>query len=1212
MSIKKKLIIVILGVVIIVTFFVSAISYLSAKNALERATLMSRNIIAESKEGQVFLYLEKLKDRTTDFSSDGFIRDSLVTISAQDSIDAIEKLNVHLIKNKKSLDEDILAIEVLDLNGEIVASTDSQRIGLDQHKEKYFIAGKRELYVQDIREEPDETYHLNVSVPLTHREKPTEVIGVIVNHYNAKAISSLLSGEKILEMGAKTQLAEVGETGETYIVNKDKFMITGSIFIRKAIFNVKVDTFPVKKCFEDNEEVKGVWLNYCGVPVAGVSMCMTVGDFTWVLISEQGIAEIFLPIYNLRKLLFIIGTITLFLVVLVVLSIAQSISKPIHILHKGTERIGSGDLDYRIRINTKDEIGQLARSFNRMSGALRRDITELKKAEEHIEHLNSVLKAIRNVNQLIIVEKDRDSLLQKVCDVLIETRGYDAAWLGFLRDSKTFITIKGSGFMEDLSRFREHLIGGEYPPCFKNAFAQKDTFMLVDKSIECGDCFFKNAHTDKEVAIMRVEHAGRLFGLLAISFTPGITVDEEEKGLLKEVVGDIAFALHGMKQEDTRKKAEEALRTSEALLTEIGRIAKVGGWEIDAKTLEVSLTEETYRIYEIPLGTKPPLEEAIDFFHPDDRPKLETAIQRALEHSEPFDMELRFITAKGKHLWTHAICKPITVDGKTVKLTGTFQDITVRKKLENKLRNYTKDLEKGVEERTKELVVVNKHLEKADRAKSEFLSNMSHELRTPLNAIIGFSEILKDESFGSLNEKQKEYISDVWRSGKHLLSLINDILDLSKVEAGKVELELSDFDLAATIESNLFMVREQAIKHNIQIIKNIKDDIGTIRADERKVKQIMFNLLSNAVKFTPDGGKIGVEAKKTEDGGILITVWDTGIGIEEKDKDKVFKEFEQIDSSYSRQYAGTGLGMPLTKKLVDLHGGKIWVESEGKDKGSRFSFSLPMDSTQQILHARIENKIAEAKKGDKTLSVFVININNYSEIEEKCGRKEIEEVVMDVLRACKQIVKSEDFAIRKSNNEIIVLAGVSKKVAHRVNARLKEAIKSTIFRLKKEEVDIDINFSCGFSAFPEDGSSSKDLLEKAAQNLISEKEERLKKNIMIVDEEPEFISALERLLRKAGFTNLTEITDSSEALEKIKASIPDLIILDMETVRGSGYEVISGLKENKETKDIPIIILSGNEEEVSKLRKYTGEKAIRILSKPFNVEQVQRLVKYLL
>ncbi|MDD5680016.1 MAG: ATP-binding protein [Candidatus Omnitrophica bacterium] len=245
-----------------------------------------------------------------------------------------------------------------------------------------------------------------------------------------------------------------------------------------------------------------------------------------------------------------------------------------------------------------------------------------------------------------------------------------------------------------------------------------------------------------------------------------------------------------------------------------------------------------------------------------------------------------------------------------------------------------------------EIVKAKEAAESASRAKSSFLANMSHELRTPLNAIIGFSELMKDGTAGPMSDEQKEYAGHIWESGKYLLSLINDILDLSKVEAGKMVLELSEFDLRELLKKSLVFISERARQHGIKLSSDIKDDVCMVRADERKVKQIIFNLLSNAVKFTPDGGKIGIEAGKTDGGGILISVWDTGIGIEVKDDARVFAEFEQIDNEYSRKYAGTGLGMPLSKKFVELHGGKIWFESEGKNKGTRFYFTLPVNAGQ--------------------------------------------------------------------------------------------------------------------------------------------------------------------------------------------------------------------------------------------------------------------------
>jgi signal transduction histidine kinase len=217
---------------------------------------------------------------------------------------------------------------------------------------------------------------------------------------------------------------------------------------------------------------------------------------------------------------------------------------------------------------------------------------------------------------------------------------------------------------------------------------------------------------------------------------------------------------------------------------------------------------------------------------------------------------------------------------------------------------------------------------------------MSHELRTPLNAIIGFSEVLQEKLFGELNEKQAEYTDDILTSGRHLLSLINEILDLSKVEAGRMELELAPFDLPLAIDNARTFVRERATRHGITLDVKVDERLGDIVGDERKIKQILLNLLSNAVKFTPEGGQIKVEAS-LGDSAAIVSVVDTGIGIATEDQEAIFEEFRQVGSNYAHKREGTGLGLTLTRKFVELHGGKIWVESEA-GKGSTFTFALPL------------------------------------------------------------------------------------------------------------------------------------------------------------------------------------------------------------------------------------------------------------------------------
>jgi signal transduction histidine kinase len=229
-------------------------------------------------------------------------------------------------------------------------------------------------------------------------------------------------------------------------------------------------------------------------------------------------------------------------------------------------------------------------------------------------------------------------------------------------------------------------------------------------------------------------------------------------------------------------------------------------------------------------------------------------------------------------------------------------------------------------------------IEMANQHKSEFLANMSHELRTPLNAILGFSEVLNDGIYGELNPKQAEYLRDIHSSGQHLLSLINDILDLSKVEAGRMELLVETFDVPSSIESAVTLVRERAMRQGVTLTLELDKQLNEFTGDERKFKQVLLNLLSNAVKFTPEGGSVFVNAHATDD-GLQVTVRDTGVGIAAENQEKIFDAFQQTANSYDGKREGTGLGLTLARQFVAMHGGKMWLESK-PGAGSTFTFNM--------------------------------------------------------------------------------------------------------------------------------------------------------------------------------------------------------------------------------------------------------------------------------
>jgi PAS domain S-box-containing protein len=298
--------------------------------------------------------------------------------------------------------------------------------------------------------------------------------------------------------------------------------------------------------------------------------------------------------------------------------------------------------------------------------------------------------------------------------------------------------------------------------------------------------------------------------------------------------------------------------------------------------------------------------------------------------------EGRLFDGKGRKLFDGSVFEaeiylsPVSLESKQCIL-ATVRDITERKRQENELQRALTIASQ-----------LRKEAEAASDAKSEFLANMSHELRTPLNSVIGFSELLEDQWAGKLNEKQLEYVKHIFAGGHHLLELINDILDLAKVEAGKMELRVSRVEIGPLLENCLTMIREKAIKHRFKLELNLDEVIATavIRADDVKLKQIVVNLLSNAAKFTPDGGAIRLQGSK-QGNELVVGVSDTGIGIKPEDRQRIFEAFEQVDSSYSRKHEGTGLGLALTKRLVEMHGGRIWVESEGEYRGSSFVFAIP-------------------------------------------------------------------------------------------------------------------------------------------------------------------------------------------------------------------------------------------------------------------------------
>ncbi|VVB90633.1 Methanogenesis regulatory histidine kinase FilI [uncultured archaeon] len=371
-----------------------------------------------------------------------------------------------------------------------------------------------------------------------------------------------------------------------------------------------------------------------------------------------------------------------------------------------------------------------------------------------------------------------------------------------------------------------------------------------------------------------------------------------------------------------RAKMTAALRQSEAELKRAQIVSRTGNWSMDVKANELMWSDETYRIFGVPIGSSMTFEKFLERVHLDDRELVHAKWTGALR-GEPYNIEHRIIV-NGELKWVNELADfEFDKDGKALKGFGTVQDVTERKAAQ-------------------EMRIEKERLEFASRAKSEFIVSMSHELRAPLNSIMGFSDLLKMKLAGDLNEKQVQYIDSIYSEGSFLLILINDILDLSKVEAGKIILVIEKVNLHATIEEALLLIREKALKQKIDFKLDFDPHIEIIGADRQRVKQILYNLLSNAVKFSKEeGGTVTITTKKEGDMA-QISVSDTGIGMKPENMGRLFQRFEQLEPGISMKYGGTGLGLSICKQLVELHGGKIWAKSE-PGEGSTFTFTLPIE-----------------------------------------------------------------------------------------------------------------------------------------------------------------------------------------------------------------------------------------------------------------------------
>jgi signal transduction histidine kinase/CheY-like chemotaxis protein len=581
---------------------------------------------------------------------------------------------------------------------------------------------------------------------------------------------------------------------------------------------------------------------------------------------------------------------------------------------------------------------------------------------------------------------------------------------------------------------------------------------------------------------------------------------------------------------------------------------------------------------------------------------------------------VRQLAAATQRVASGDLDKPVIIrtNDEIGELGSSFNKMTEDlKRYRNELKEYNRTLEHKVEERTKALRLMNEELYRANRQleavsnmKSEFLANMSHELRTPLNAIIGFSEVLCEQAFGNLNDKQLKYANNVVNSGKHLLHLINEILDLAKVESGKMDLHPEVFAVNNAIAELVTFAQGLAVKKEITIRRRFSPKLLTINADLKKFKQIFYNLLSNAIKFTPEGGTIEIITDCVGDFEMSgndqfirrryaeFCVKDNGIGISEEDKQRVFKEFQQVDGSYSRQYEGTGLGLALTKKLVELHGGSIWVESE-RGKGSAFYFTIPIAETD----LSVGQEDAVKAVGSGALAGYLTSLSS-----EKGAVMVVDDDPQSIELLKKYLQEAGYRVVVASNgNEALNLAQTLKPSVITLDIVLpgKDGWQ-TLRELKANPQTAGIPVII-VSVLQDDGSEadsdvagylvkpiSRDDLLGQLESVLEKQSNGHEANILIVDSDIQFATLLSSQLEGRSFS-VSQANSGLQGLEAILTRKPDLIFLDIGLTDISGIELIEFLRMDENTKDIPIIAVT--EHDLSEVEKQALDGRIEVVTK---------------
>lgn len=795
--------------------------------------------------------------------------------------------------------------------------------------------------------------------------------------------------------------------------------------------------------------------------------------------------------------------------------------------------------------------------------AIQVDITEQKESEVKARSINRMQEAVLNSANQLIISTDNN----------LTIKSFNVAAQDMLRTAPEDVLNKVSltqfFLPEDLVIFA-HRIGRS-----------------LNKAVEPGtDAFIEASKNDmlKEAEWSLVRKDGSTFPSI-LSLIP-----LKENG--QDVSGFVAIA-----RDITELKLIQAEKQQQQdLLEATGTMAKLGGWSFDVKSEKLYWSKEVYRIHELPVDADVDVGKAIDYYAPEARPLIQKAIEESIIEGKPWDLQLPFITAKGKRIWIRTVGSSENMNNGHVILKGAFQDITEMKRTEEKAKE-------------------------ASLAKSEFLANMSHEIRTPINGIIGMNDLLLATS---LDEKQTHYAQLLRSSGEVLLQLINDILDFSKIEAGRLELEHIAFDLHALVFELAQTSSIKAHAKDLEFVYSISSNIPqTIVGDPGRIRQILNNLISNAIKFT-ESGEVFLDIHRKTKNSLMFSVHDTGIGIAKDKQQKLFAKFSQVDASTTRKFGGTGLGLAISKQLTELMQGQIGVESE-PNKGSCFWFTTTFDFSTQ------KNAPLKTLLPLKESSVLIVDgsVSNKKLVERLLESRGLSVTqasnAKEGLQCLKEAALTDtpiDIALIDAN-----LPGINGEQLAKAIGSHKELAQVQLLLMSSDVTKGEKQLSqIGFDAVTTKPLSAENLYTAIAQLQGVEDNESASQSAgtdnVLVNMQPARILLVEdntinqevakEMLQRIGY--LVEVADNGkEAIERLDNSQHEYqaVLMDCHMPVMDGYETSRFIRNqgpDKYYSNVPIIALTAN------ALKGEREKCISAgmddyLSKPVNMNALDKLLK---